>query len=213
MNNDDTSKASDLCDDLTAKLKRQNKLIKLADRSILSWDTVAEYEADPIASGSDDGKKIRKVENRALPKGKLKHVTNLPFAFPVRNHQASSFRLTVNITASHPRVHETSTSYFYWTILPRTGTIDARNGPIPQMSDRRIRALVVMKEGTGANTTRTSDTETKSMKIDNEFSDLSNGYTIQEFEFKKCNNYPSVKGKLKKKWFFGDKHFQLIPQF
>ena len=53
------------------------------------------------------------------------------------------------------------------------------------MSDRRIRALVVVKEGTGANTTRTSDTETKSMKIDNEFSDLSNGYTIQEFEFKK----------------------------
>ena len=81
------------------------------------------------------------------------------------------------------------------------------------MSDRGIRALVVVKEGTGANTTRTPDTGTKSMKIDNEFSHLSNGYTIQEFEFKKCNNYPSVTGKLKKKLFFGDKHFQLIPQF
>ena len=32
LNNDDTSEADDLCDDLTAKLKRRNKLIKLADR-------------------------------------------------------------------------------------------------------------------------------------------------------------------------------------
>ena len=51
------------------------------------------------------------------------------------------------------------------------------------MSDRRTCASVVVKEGTGANTARTPDTETKveGMKIDNEFSDLSNVYTIQEF--------------------------------
>ena len=61
-----------------------------------------------------------------------------------------------------------------------------------------------MKEGTGANTARTPDTETKieGMKIDNEFSDLSNDYTIQEFEFEKGNNYPSVKGRLKKNLIF-----------
>ena len=40
------------------------------------------------------------------------------------------------------------------------------------------------------------------MKIDNEFSDLSNDYTIQEFEFQKGNKYPSVKGRLKKKLIF-----------
>ena len=41
----------------------------------------------------------------------------------------------------------------------------------------------VAKEGTGANTARTPDTETKveGMKIDNKFSDLSNDYTNQEF--------------------------------
>ena len=45
---------------------------------------------------------------------------------------------------------------------------------VAPMSDRGTRALVVAKEGTGANTARTPDTETKveGMKIDNEFSDL-----------------------------------------
>ena len=106
----------------------------------------------------------------------------------------------MNITASHPRVSETSTSDFRRTILPSTAFIDARNGPVAQMSDCGTRALVVMKEGTGANTVQTPDTETKveGVKIDNEFSDLSNDHTIQEFEFEKGNNYPSVKGKLKK---------------
>ena len=109
LNNDNTSEANDFCDDLTAKLKRRNKLIKMADRSVLGWDTVAQYEADTIASDSDGGKKIRKANRTGyLPKGKLKHLTNLPFAFPVRNHQASSFRSTVNIMVSHTRVYETS---------------------------------------------------------------------------------------------------------
>ena len=58
LNNDDISEANDLCGDLTVKLKRRNKLIKMSDRSVLGWDTVAEYDADPIASDSDDGKKI-----------------------------------------------------------------------------------------------------------------------------------------------------------
>ena len=142
-----------------------------------------------------------------LPKGKAKNLTSLTFAFPGRNHQGSSFGSTVNITASHPRVNKTSTSDFHQTILHRTATFDARNGPVSKrlpMSDRGTRALVVAKEGTGANTARTPDTETKveGMKIDNEFSDLSNDYTIQEFEFEKGNNYPSVKGRLKKNLIF-----------
>ena len=74
LNNDDTSEANDLCDDLTAKLKRRNKRIKMADRSVLGWDTVAEYENDPIASASDDEKKIRQAENRALTKRKSKKI-------------------------------------------------------------------------------------------------------------------------------------------
>ena len=65
LNNVDTSKAKDLCDYLTAKLKRRNKLIKMADRSVLGCDTVVDYEADPMASDSCDGKKIKQAKNRA----------------------------------------------------------------------------------------------------------------------------------------------------
>ena len=110
----------------------------------------------------------------------------------------------VNITASHPRVNEISTLDFHRAVLPRTATIDAHNGPVAQMSDPETRASVVVKEGTGENTARTPDTETKveGMKIDNKFSDLSNAYTIQEFEFEKGINYPSVKGRLKKNLIF-----------
>ena len=50
LNNDNPSEANDLCDDLTAKLKRRDNLIKMADRSALGWDTVSEDEAHPVAS-------------------------------------------------------------------------------------------------------------------------------------------------------------------
>ena len=45
------------------------------------------------------------------------------------------------------------------------------------------------------------------MKIDNELSDLSEDYNIQEFEFEKGNNYPSVKGTLKKYLIFWQEVF------
>ena len=66
------------------------------------------------------------------------------------------------------------------------------------------RALVLVKEGTGANTAQNPDIETKveGMKIDNEFSDLSEDQNIQKFEFEKDNNYPSVKGRFKKNLIF-----------
>ena len=86
----------------------------------------------------------------------------------------------------------------------RTATFDTRNSPIASVSDWRTRALVEAKEGAGANTAQTPDRETKveCMIIDNEFSELNKDYTIQEFEFKKGNGYPSANGRLKKNLIF-----------
>ena len=43
-------------------------MIRLADRSTAGWDTVNQYLPDELASDSDDDKKLRQAENRAISK-------------------------------------------------------------------------------------------------------------------------------------------------
>ena len=54
------------------KLKKRNKSIKIADTSEGGWETVRQYESNPIASDTDDENRINKAENRALRKRKFK---------------------------------------------------------------------------------------------------------------------------------------------
>ena len=49
-----------------SKLKKRNKLIKIANSTEAGWAVVAEYEKEPIGSDSDDCKRIRQAETRAL---------------------------------------------------------------------------------------------------------------------------------------------------
>ena len=51
-----------------SKLKKRNKLIKIADSTEGCLAVVAEYEKEPIVSDSDDCKRIRLAEIRALKK-------------------------------------------------------------------------------------------------------------------------------------------------
>ena len=53
-----------------ADLKKQNKLVLIADKSIAGWDAANEYGPDSVASDSEDEKRIRCAEQRALSKRK-----------------------------------------------------------------------------------------------------------------------------------------------
>ncbi|ESO95565.1 hypothetical protein LOTGIDRAFT_175142 [Lottia gigantea] len=54
------------------KLHTRNKHIRIADSSEGGWDTVKQYEANPLASDSEDESRILKAEGRALRKRKNK---------------------------------------------------------------------------------------------------------------------------------------------
>ncbi|XP_053375561.1 uncharacterized protein LOC123541068 isoform X3 [Mercenaria mercenaria] len=70
VESEDLSSAKEAIIQARDMLKHRQKLVLLADTSDLGWRLVSEYEANPIASDSDDEKRIYKAEARASRKAK-----------------------------------------------------------------------------------------------------------------------------------------------
>jgi hypothetical protein len=52
--------------DVKSKIKHRNKRIQIADSFPGGWSTVREYEKPSLASDSDDERKLKQAESRAI---------------------------------------------------------------------------------------------------------------------------------------------------
>ena len=98
-------RASKLAKSIKEDIEKRNKLLKIADKLIAGWRTVEEYLSDDLASDSEDDRKIKAAERRALQKQNIRRTnqrssettTKPPPSKPVNNQfrnvqQGGTFR-------------------------------------------------------------------------------------------------------------------------
>ena len=64
----DLSRVNQELENFKTLLNNRNKAIRFADKSPAGWTAVVEYESDELADDSEDEKRLRSAERRALSK-------------------------------------------------------------------------------------------------------------------------------------------------
>ena len=110
---------------ISEKLKKRNKLIRIADKLEAGQLPIEEYQNDSAVNNSDDSHKIRQVEQRALRKQKtkssvcpksysfLQSVLSLQFQNASFNHR---YTPNLNIPFRKDNVPPTQTNTFIQTL-------------------------------------------------------------------------------------------------
>ncbi|CAC5370880.1 unnamed protein product [Mytilus coruscus] len=93
-----TKKAVRVLEDSSAQVKKRNKLIKIADKSKGGRRTVNECLSDKVASDSEDKKRIRAVNNRAVKKIKAEKTDKRSISKRPAEASGSATQMTHNGT-------------------------------------------------------------------------------------------------------------------
>ena len=70
LDNCKTDYVNEILKETCETLKKRNKHVRIADTSEAGWETVRQYELNPVTSDSEDESRINRAESRALKRKK-----------------------------------------------------------------------------------------------------------------------------------------------
>ncbi|CAG2242226.1 unnamed protein product [Mytilus edulis] len=184
IDNSKTDYARETITEVIDKIKRRNKLVKIADSSEGGWETVRQYESNPVASNSDDENKINKAESRAIRKRNAKGKKS---ASKKANYSAPT-RADINDKIDKEHV----------MVVDRSSTGEASVPSIPDLSSQNRNSTDFIKDEYNCNIDYLIENNTTKVSSISDSDNLTNDY----YEYEQGQAHIIVKDRLKSHYSF-----------